>query len=141
MADPIIINTNNEIIGGHARVKVLKSQNIEEVEVRVPEQELSEKQCEEFKIDPGITGLVTLEQENSELFYLIPAAIIIILILIIIVGQMLLLESSKLGMIPFFLDGNLYFGVFGSIIEPIVSNAFPRATTRLGFQVRFSLAQ
>jgi len=44
-----------------------------------------------------------------------------ILILIIIVGQMLLLESSKLGMIPFFLDGNLYFGVFGSIIEPIVS--------------------
>lgn len=36
---------------------------------------------------------------------------------------------------------NLQFYFERNITEPKISNAFPRATTRLGFQVRFSLAQ
>jgi hypothetical protein len=40
------------------------------------------------------------------------------LLVILIVGvQILLLSYSKLGIIPFFLDGDLYFGFFGTIVE------------------------
>ncbi|MFX0014850.1 MAG: winged helix-turn-helix domain-containing protein [Promethearchaeota archaeon] len=42
-------------------------------------------------------------------------------ILLIFIIQILLLDLSKLGTIPFYLDGNLYFGILGSTIELIIS--------------------
>ena len=44
--DPIIINLNNRIIGGHQRLKVLKDIGVDVVDVRVSNRELS---CEEEK--------------------------------------------------------------------------------------------
>lgn len=39
----------------------------------------------------------------------------------ILIGQIYLLNQSKLGMIPFFLDGNLYFGELGCVFQVMVS--------------------
>lgn len=41
LADPIIINANNRVIGGHQRINVLKSKGVQEVDVRVPDRELT----------------------------------------------------------------------------------------------------
>ena len=40
LADPIIINKNNRVIGGHFRLRVLQSKGVTEVDVRVPDREL-----------------------------------------------------------------------------------------------------
>ena len=36
LADPIIINRNNVVIGGHFRLKILKQRGVKKVDVRVP---------------------------------------------------------------------------------------------------------
>ena len=41
LADPIVINKNNTVIGGHQRLKILKTKNVDEVDVRVPDRELT----------------------------------------------------------------------------------------------------
>ena len=50
LADPIIINTNNQIIGGHFRIRVLQDKGIKEVDVRVPSRELTEKEERELNL-------------------------------------------------------------------------------------------
>lgn len=45
--DPIAINIDGTIIGGHARKKMLKELGLKEVDVRVPSRELTEKEVEE----------------------------------------------------------------------------------------------
>jgi len=50
LADPIIINKDNKIIGGHQRIKILKDQGIVDVDVRVPDRQLSEKEEEELNL-------------------------------------------------------------------------------------------
>lgn len=50
LADPLIINKNNIIIGGHQRYKILKKEGIMEIDVRVPDIELSEKQEKELNL-------------------------------------------------------------------------------------------
>ncbi len=40
---------------------------------------------------------------------------------LVVVVQILILDLSNLGMIPFFLDGGLYFGIIGCIIELLFS--------------------
>jgi ParB-like chromosome segregation protein Spo0J len=40
LADPIVINADNTVIGGHQRLKILKKQGVSEVDVRVPETQL-----------------------------------------------------------------------------------------------------
>jgi len=50
LADPLIINKNNIIIGGHQRYKILKKKGIKEVDVRVPDIELLEKQEKELNL-------------------------------------------------------------------------------------------
>lgn len=50
MADVIVINTNGRIIGGHQRYAILKKQGIQEVDVRVPDQELTDKQERELNL-------------------------------------------------------------------------------------------
>jgi hypothetical protein len=44
-----------------------------------------------------------------------------IMTIFILIGQIILLDQSKLGMIPFFLDGALYFGLIGCVIELLAS--------------------
>lgn len=50
LADPLIINTNNTIIGGHFRYKILKDKGIIEAEVRVPDRLLDEAEEKELNI-------------------------------------------------------------------------------------------
>jgi DNA modification methylase len=50
VADPVIVNKDNVIIGGHARIEYLKSTGESEIDVRVPERLLSEKEVEELLI-------------------------------------------------------------------------------------------
>jgi nitrogen fixation protein len=41
LCDPIIINADNTIIGGHFRLKILKEKGVSEVDVRVPDRQLT----------------------------------------------------------------------------------------------------
>ncbi len=50
LIDKPIINTDNTIIGGHQRVRLLKKMRHKEVECYVPEQQLTEKELEELNI-------------------------------------------------------------------------------------------
>ena len=50
MADPLIINLDNTLIGGHLRLSVLKEQGITEVDIRVPSRLLNEQEAEELMI-------------------------------------------------------------------------------------------
>ena len=50
MAEPIIINTNSVIIGGHARFYALQSENVEWVDCYVPDRTLDEKEVKELNI-------------------------------------------------------------------------------------------
>ena len=48
LADPLVINTTNTIIGGHLRYNRLKAKGIKEVDVRVPSRKLTGKEAEEL---------------------------------------------------------------------------------------------
>lgn len=50
LADPIIINANGNIIGGHQRLTLLKLQGVDEVDVRVPDRQLNEKEEKELNL-------------------------------------------------------------------------------------------
>lgn len=51
LADPIVINYNNRIIGGHQRINILKKQGKDiEVDVRVPDRVLDEKEEKELNL-------------------------------------------------------------------------------------------
>lgn len=50
LPEKIIINTDNTIIGGHQRTRILKKLGIKEIECWVPEEKLSDKQVEELNI-------------------------------------------------------------------------------------------
>lgn len=50
LADPLIINRNNTLIGGHFRLHILKSNGIQEVDVRVPSVNLNETQEKELNL-------------------------------------------------------------------------------------------
>lgn len=56
--DPIAINTDGTIIGGHARKRVLKEMKVKDVEVRVPSRTLTEKEIEEaiIRLNKNIAG-------------------------------------------------------------------------------------
>src|SRR3990167_8582949 len=50
LADPIVINSNNRIIGGHMRYQILKGKGIDSVDVRIPSRELNEQEEKELNI-------------------------------------------------------------------------------------------
>jgi DNA modification methylase len=50
LADPIIINQNNTVIGGHFRLKILKEKGINEIDVRIPSRQLTEQEEKELNI-------------------------------------------------------------------------------------------
>jgi 16S rRNA G966 N2-methylase RsmD len=50
LADPIIINRNNTVIGGHFRLRILKQQGVRDVDVRVPDRLLTEAEEKELNL-------------------------------------------------------------------------------------------
>jgi len=50
LADPIVINKNNRVIGGHFRLKILQAKGVEEVDVRVPNRLLTEEEERELNL-------------------------------------------------------------------------------------------
>lgn len=43
------------------------------------------------------------------------------LVLMVVIGQIMLLNIARLGIIPFFMDGGLFFGLIGCVIEYVIS--------------------
>ncbi len=56
-------------------------------------------------------------------------------ILLIVITQIFLLDFSRLGTVPFYLDGNLYYGILGCIIE--LFGSFLIVWALLEFVIRF----
>ena len=50
LADPIIINKDNTVIGGHFRIETLKKSGVTEVDVRFPDRQLSEAEEKELNL-------------------------------------------------------------------------------------------
>lgn len=50
LAEPIVINTDNTIIGGHFRWRILKEKGIKEIDVRMPNRTLTRKEVEELNL-------------------------------------------------------------------------------------------
>lgn len=50
LVDPIIINGNGTIIGGHQRYHILKEKGVDEVDVRVPERDLTVDEEKELNL-------------------------------------------------------------------------------------------
>lgn len=50
VCEPIVINTDNTIIGGHQRVRVLKKMGKKEIEVYVPDEPIDQKDSDELNI-------------------------------------------------------------------------------------------
>ena len=59
MAQPVNITTDGVILSGHARVMALKEQGIDEVDVYIPNRELSEKEQHEvlIRMNANIAGI------------------------------------------------------------------------------------
>ncbi len=50
VADPIIINTDNKIIGGHQRYYILKEKGVTDIDVRVPSRKLTPEEEKELNL-------------------------------------------------------------------------------------------
>ena len=50
LADPIIINTDNTVIGGHQRLKIMKKNGSAEVDVRVPDRQMTTEEVNELNL-------------------------------------------------------------------------------------------
>lgn len=50
VADPIIVNQNGRIIGGHQRCKILADIGIKEVDVRIPDRQLTDEEEQELNL-------------------------------------------------------------------------------------------
>lgn len=69
LAEPIVINVDGLIVGGHARYEVLKAETIKEVECYIPSRLLSPEEVSELNIrlNKNIAGEWDLEK-LSEIF-------------------------------------------------------------------------
>jgi DNA modification methylase len=70
LADPLVVNTDNTLIGGHQRLKVLLELGIEEIDVRVPDRPLTKDEEKELNLrlnkntgDWDIDMLLKIDQE------------------------------------------------------------------------------
>jgi len=50
LADPLILNTDNTLIGGHQRLKILIDLGIEEIDVRMPDRALTKEEEKELNL-------------------------------------------------------------------------------------------
>jgi hypothetical protein len=66
--EPIAINTDGTILSGHARKQVLERLGISEVDVRVPERQLSEAEAREvvIRLNKNIAGVWNIESLTSD---------------------------------------------------------------------------
>lgn len=55
MIIPIIINTNNRVVGGHQRLSLLADLGVEEVDVRIPNRELTDAEEKEANLTTNIS--------------------------------------------------------------------------------------
>lgn len=57
-AEPLVVNTDNQIIGGHGRKKVLESMGVSEVDCYIPDRTLTKEECEEcgIRLNQNIAG-------------------------------------------------------------------------------------
>lgn len=76
LAEPIVINTDNVIIGGHGRVLTLKANGIKECDCYIPNRKLNDKEVEELNIrlNKNIAGtwdfdILANEFETNELLF------------------------------------------------------------------------
>lgn len=71
LADPLIINQNNIIIGGHFRYKLLREKGVREVDVRVPSRLLTKQEEKELNLrlnrNLGLWDLDILSSFDSDL--------------------------------------------------------------------------
>lgn len=58
-ANIITINADNTVLGGHARLTIMKEMGIKEVDVKYPDKLLTEKQCEELlvRLNANVAGI------------------------------------------------------------------------------------
>lgn len=56
LADPIIINADNTVIGGHMRLRILKKRGVKTVDVRVPENLLDKEAEKELNLRLNKSG-------------------------------------------------------------------------------------
>lgn len=61
--DPIAVNTDGTIIGGHARKKMLKELGLKEIDVRVPDRLLTDREIEEaaVRLNKNVAGMWDFE--------------------------------------------------------------------------------
>jgi len=75
LADPIIINRNNRVIGGHFRLNILKERGIQDVDVRVPDRELGLEEEKELNLrlnkNTGSWDLNALADFDEELLIVV----------------------------------------------------------------------
>lgn len=50
LADPLVINKNNTVIGGHFRLKILQAKGVQEIDVRIPSRLLDENEERELNL-------------------------------------------------------------------------------------------
>ncbi len=50
LAEPLVINTNNEVIGGNFRLRLLREKGVQEVDVRVPDRKLTKQEVNELNL-------------------------------------------------------------------------------------------
>lgn len=50
LADPLVINLDNTIIGGHMRYRILRARGVAEVDCRVPDRKLTEAEEKELNL-------------------------------------------------------------------------------------------
>jgi len=50
LADPLVINLDNTIIGGHMRYRILRKRGVAEADVRVPDRQLTEAEERELNL-------------------------------------------------------------------------------------------
>lgn len=68
VAEPLVINTDGTLCGGHGRLKVLKKLKVKEVDCYIPNRELTPKEFEELNIrlNKNIAGEWDFEKLNNE---------------------------------------------------------------------------
>ena len=68
LAEPIVINTDGTICGGHGRKKVLESLGVEKVDCYIPERALTGKEFEELNIrlNKNIAGFFDIDKLANE---------------------------------------------------------------------------
>lgn len=73
IADPLIINLDNTLIGGHQRYKILKKNKVSEVDVRVPSRLLDKNEEKELNLrlnkNLGEWDLDTLAEFDEEMLF------------------------------------------------------------------------